>query len=212
MITRAAGRARGTARLNSVAKSLFGAPAAVCAVLAAVAVVGHWCGLLLIVDAHAVPGWALGGALLVAALTIRLAGRRARRYGQTRTGATTGFGRGRRALTTVASLTVVGCVLSGLADVPATYQVLRPAGPGGCRAVVRETAFLFAGGGDVYTGYVIGPIGVARRGSSWTADDGYRPVAAGTYRLSWGTGGGSLAVEGTDVDPVQPALHEVGCG
>jgi hypothetical protein len=175
-------------------------------VVAAMAVAAHGCGLLLIAGAHVVPGWALGAALLVAAL---IAGPTRSSSGPAGTAATTGSPRWMRALT---SLTVVGCLVGGAADVSASYHLLKPAGPGGCRAVVRETAFLFAGSGAVYTGYVAGPIGAAWRGSSWTADDGYRPIADGTYELRWGLGGGILVVSGTDGNPVWPALHDVDCG
>ncbi|MFV2118338.1 hypothetical protein ACE14D_07780 [Streptomyces sp. Act-28] len=66
------------------------------------------------------------------------------------------------------------------------YRVLRPAGPGGRTAVVREASFLLAGDGEVYavgrTGLALGESG------SWTVDDGHRPIEAGTYELSWGPG------------------------
>ncbi|MFC9891056.1 hypothetical protein [Streptomyces pilosus] len=80
------------------------------------------------------------------------------------------------------------------------YRVLRPAGPGGCTAVVRETSFLVSGSGEVYavglTGLAVGEAG------SWTVDDGYRPIDAGTYELSWGRDGGHLRIRGTSTDPV----------
>lgn len=177
------------------------------------AVVGHWSGLLFILGTHALPGWAPGGALLLAASAVSIANRPARRSGPAKTGEPTGgASRRRRARALLTSLTVLGCLLGGLTDAAATYHLLKPAGPAGCRAIVRETAFLFAGGGNVYAGFVVGPIGVAWRGSSWAADDGYRPVAAGTYSLTWGLGGGSLIVHGTTGNPVWPALHEVDCG
>ncbi|MFM9559416.1 hypothetical protein ACKI19_45135, partial [Streptomyces caniscabiei] len=54
----------------------------------------------------------------------------------------------------------------------AEYHVLRPPGPGGCTAVVRETSFLVIGSGEAYavgrTGLALGESG------SWTVDDGYR--------------------------------------
>ncbi|BEL06548.1 hypothetical protein Q0Z83_047390 [Actinoplanes sichuanensis] len=168
---------------------------------AAVAVAAHWSGLLLIVGTHPVPGWAPGGALLGVALIVGLSRRSAP--------ARPGPNRWRWAL---ALLTLIGCLAGGLADAFARYHLLEPYGPGGCRAVARETAFLFAGSGQVYTGHVIGPMGIAWRGTSWTADDGHRPIAAGDYELSWGFGGGSLVVEGSDGDPVWPALHGVDCG
>ena len=48
---------------------------------------------------------------------------------------------------------------------------------------------------------------------SWTVDDGYRPVGAGTYELDWGRDRGLLRISGTSTDPV---LHggsaDIDCG
>ncbi len=78
--------------------------------------------------------------------------------------------------------------------------MLRPTGPGGCTAVVRETSFLVIGDGEAYavgrTGLALGEAG------SWVVDDGYRPVAAGTYKLEWERDGGLLVVSGSGTDPV----------
>jgi len=73
---------------------------------------------------------------------------------------------------------------------------------------LRERSFLFAGGGDVYA---VGPSGLGRRNSSWRGDDGYRPIASSTYELRWGAHNGNLSVNGSGVDPVLPALHEIDC-
>ncbi|MDX3639320.1 hypothetical protein [Streptomyces sp. MB09-02B] len=91
------------------------------------------------------------------------------------------------------------------------YRVLRPAGPGGCTAVVRETSFLVIGKGEVYA---VGRTGLALGASgSWTVDDGYRPIGAGTYELSWGRDSGHLRIGGRSTDPV---LHggstDIDCG
>lgn len=37
---------------------------------------------------------------------------------------------------------------------------------------------------------------------SWVVDDGYRPVAGGTYKLDWERDGGLLLISGTSTDPV----------
>ncbi|MEE1753294.1 hypothetical protein [Streptomyces sp. SP18CS02] len=172
------------------------------------ALVAGWGDLLLVVMGRAVPGWVLSGALLLALLVLVL-GRAVRRRPAAR--ATTASGRfpPRRLITLPAVAAGLGCAFGALADLGAEYHVLEPRGPDGCRAVVRETAFLFSGSGEVYA---VGATGIGRPGSSWTADDGYRPVASGTYELSWGHGGGVLAVHGTTGDPVFPGLHEVDCG
>ncbi|MFF2511112.1 hypothetical protein [Streptomyces sp. NPDC058086] len=77
----------------------------------------------------------------------------------------------------------------------AEYHRLRPPGPGGGAAVVRERSFLVIGDGEAYavgrTGLALGESG------SWTVDDGYRPVGAGTYGLDRGRDGGLLWISGT---------------
>ncbi|MFH0248478.1 hypothetical protein ACG5V6_09655 [Streptomyces chitinivorans] len=91
------------------------------------------------------------------------------------------------------------------------YRVLRPAGPEGCTAVVRETSFLVIGNGEVYA---VGRIGLALGESgSWTVDDGYRPIDAGTYELFWGQEGGHLRISGTSTDPVlRGGSTDIDCG
>ncbi|MEU2181948.1 hypothetical protein [Streptomyces thermolilacinus] len=91
------------------------------------------------------------------------------------------------------------------------YRVLRPAGPGGCTAVVREASFLVIGNGEVYA---VGRTGLALDESGlWTVDDGHRPIDAGTYELSWGPEGGHLRISGTSTDPVlHGASTDIDCG
>ncbi|MCX4993095.1 MULTISPECIES: hypothetical protein [unclassified Streptomyces] len=93
----------------------------------------------------------------------------------------------------------------------AEYLVLRPAGPGGCTVVVRETSFLVIGNGEAYA---VGRSGLALGESgSWTVDDGYRPVGAGAYELDWGRDGGLLRVSGTSTDPVTAGgSADIDCG
>ncbi|MFH8410098.1 hypothetical protein ACH4FX_35765 [Streptomyces sp. NPDC018019] len=177
-----------------------------CLLLSAVA---GWSGLVLVVAGQVVPGWLVGSALLLVLLVIvgvravrrRVAGGEAAKRRSVPAclvlallGGAAGLG---------SALGAVGDVLGG-----AEYRVLEPHGPGGCRAVTRETSFLMAGGGEVYA---VGGSGIGRRESSWTADDGLRPIAEGLYRLRWGVGGGSLVVSGRVTDPVRPALHGVAC-
>ncbi|MFD8212387.1 hypothetical protein ACFV2U_01245 [Streptomyces sp. NPDC059697] len=93
----------------------------------------------------------------------------------------------------------------------AEYHRLRPPGPGGCTAVVRETSFLVIGKGEAYavgrTGLALGESG------SWTVDDGYRPVGAGTYELDRGRDGGLLWISGTSTDPVlRGGSADIDCG
>ena len=169
--------------------------------LAALAAVASWGDVLLVALGLVVPGWATGAVLLVVALVLVLV-LAARRSTVER--AVSGL---------VVAAAGLGCVVGALDDVASTadYRVLQPAGPHGCTAVVRETSFLKIGNGEVYA---VGPTGVAMgRSGTWVVDDGYRPVAEGTYDLHWGRDGGTLAVRGTEADPViGGGLHDIDCG
>ncbi|MFE1554712.1 hypothetical protein ACFW6V_06925 [Streptomyces sp. NPDC058734] len=174
--------------------------ALVCAVLAAV--VG-WTELILVVPGWVLPHWVLGGILLLAAAAVRIH-RLSRRRPPAR--AVTGWWWAAFTLPVVVAATGIG--LGGLGDVGAEYRVLEPAGPDGCRAVVRENSFLVMGDGSVYA---VKGFGFALPVSSWIADDNMRPVAAGRYELEWGERSGVLTLHGREGDPVMPALHGVDC-
>lgn len=164
----------------------------------ALVAVASWSGLLLVVRGRVVPGWGVSATLLVVALLLCRALTRAGTAGLPRTWAK-GTRLGNRLLIGAAVLGIVGGALSDLLW-SARYQVLNPAGPGGCTAVVRETSFLMAGAGEAYavgrTGLALGSAG------SWTTDDGHRPVAAGDYELIWDRTVGVLRVDGTATDPI----------
>lgn len=83
------------------------------------------------------------------------------------------------------TLGVAGSVLAFVGDAvySTTYTLLRPTGPDGCQAVVREASFLVAGQGQVYA---VHPCGVGWRTGSWRADDGIRPIDEGRYKLPRG--------------------------
>lgn len=170
-----------------------------CLVLAFVLLVLGWSWLLLLVAGVVVPGWALSGGLLVLAFVLWRIGAAARRPA-------------RRVLprwvvAVLAVLTGLGSLLGALGDLSADYHVLQPSSPHGCQVVVRETAFLFAGSGQVYA--VRFGVGVHR--GSWTADDGDRPVGRGDYELRWGADEGTFTVHGSPGNPVWPGLHGLGC-
>ncbi|MFH8347641.1 hypothetical protein [Streptomyces sp. NPDC018045] len=176
-----------------------------CAVLAAVA---SWSDFLLVVAHHVIPGWLVGAAFLAissALVLIRTVRRRSAPDRAREKGTVTG--RWILAFSVVAA--GLGSALGAVGDLGAEYRMLEPRGPGGCQAVTRETAFLYAGSGDVYS---VGAGGIGRPTGHWTADDGLRPIAAGSYGLSWGDDSGSLMIHGTATDPVRPALHDVDCG
>ncbi|SFB30634.1 hypothetical protein [Cellulomonas marina] len=66
----------------------------------------------------------------------------------------------------------------------ACWSVPEPAGPGGCRVVVKEISFLLLGGGDVFV-LAPGQRVLDDPQTTYGADDGYPPIAAGTYSLRW---------------------------
>lgn len=183
---------------------------------AALAAVAGWSSPLLLAGGRVVPGWGVSAVLLAAALALRGVLRRTGR----RHPAGTATLLGRRAgwirwggllLIAVAAL---GTTLGAADDLvsSARYHVLRPVGPGGCTAVVRETSFLVIGTGEAYA---VGRTGVALgTAGSWTVDDGYRPFDAGTYALRWGPDGtGVLQISGRATDPVLGGgLVDVDCG
>ncbi|WP_307104694.1 hypothetical protein [Arthrobacter globiformis] len=179
-----------------------------CLVLAAAATLVNFGGLVVVIAGGVLPGWAISAILLVASLALLLISRRAAG------GAAGGRGGTRQnAPSTLLHRLVVFAVgvssaAGALGDMSATYHVLEPAGPNGCRAVAREYSFLFAGSGAVYA---VGLSGIGTRVSSWTTDDGYEPIAGGSYQMSWDSDSGSLALLGGR-DPVWPSVHGVECG
>ncbi|MFD4559662.1 hypothetical protein ACFWP5_35990 [Streptomyces sp. NPDC058469] len=62
--------------------------------------------------------------------------------------------------------------------------------------------------------YAVGRTGLAwGEAGSWTVDDGYWPVAGGTYELDWDRDGGLLLISGTSTDPVlRGAMTDIDCG
>ncbi|WLQ65139.1 hypothetical protein [Streptomyces glycanivorans] len=168
----------------------------------ALAVVAGWSSLLLVVMGRVVPGWAVGTGLCLVSL-ILMAVHVVRRVSADDT-----YPQGRRVLPRVALALLtaaagLGSAAGAVSDLlgGADYRVLEPVGPYGCTAVVRETSFLKISDGVVYA---VGPTGVAwRESGSWMADDIHRPVADGTYELSWnGSGVGTFRVRGTATDPI----------
>lgn len=176
---------------------------AACLGLAAVTAVAQLGALLLVVGGTVLSFWAVSGMLLVASVALRLVSDRAARCIDVPP-----FAAHVRLLRSiVASAVCLICLGGAFGDVGASYRVLDPPAANGCRAVVREFSFLFAGRGDVYA-VRFGGIGL--RASSWTTDDGYEPVALGSYTLEWDGNDGALNLIG-GIDPVWPAVHAVPC-
>ncbi|MEU1519744.1 hypothetical protein ABZ490_47830 [Streptomyces sp. NPDC005811] len=168
----------------------------------ALAAVAGWSRLLLVVQERVVPGWGMSAASLVLALALRRAlTRRSRRAGAAELPRKQA-GWVRQAGRLLIGVAVLGIAWGAVDDLVsgAKYYVLRPAGPDGCTAVVRETSFLVIGSGEVYavgrTGLAVGTAG------HWTVDDNRRPVEEGAYELTWGRDGGRLRVDGATGDPV----------
>ncbi|MGW6739856.1 hypothetical protein ACWGDX_03770 [Streptomyces sp. NPDC055025] len=179
-------------------------------VLAAVA---SWSGLLLVVRGRVVPGWGMSATLLVVALVLPWALTRVGRPADAPSLPPKRAPWARLASGSLIVTALLGTAWGAVDDLisNAEYHVLRPSGPGGCTAVVRETSFLVIGNGEAYA---VGRTGLALGASaSWTVDDGYRPVDAGTYALDWGRDGGSLRISGTSTDPVvRGGSADLDCG
>ncbi|WP_405972110.1 hypothetical protein OG496_22025 [Streptomyces sp. NBC_00988] len=179
----------------------------------ALAAVASWSDLLLLVWGRVVPGWEVSGVLFVLALVLwRTFIRAARRAEAVRLPATRArWVRSARNL--LIAVAVSGIAWGALGDLinEAEYHVLRPTGPGGCTAVVRETSFLMIGDGEAYA---VGRTGLAwGEAGSWVVDDGYRPVAGGTYEIKWERDGGLLLISGTNTDPViRGGMTDIDCG
>lgn len=181
--------------------------ASLCLLLAALAVVGGMFGFLLVWGEVVIPGWALGASLLVTSLVLAIVRAFVRHSRSAAPGEHRSTRRSSRIWVGLAVVVGIFSAIGGVGDLGATYTVLRPPGPGFCQAAVREHSFLFSGGGELYA---VGLGGFGRPVSSWTADDGYRPIASGTYQFTWGAEGALLTVHG-DIDPVWPALHYFDC-
>ncbi|MGY3202345.1 hypothetical protein [Streptomyces sp. TE5632] len=163
-----------------------------CAVLA---VVASWSGLLMVVAGRVVPGWGVSCVLLGVALVLLVCVR------NTAEGVNKPPRVPRWMIISSTAAAALGIAFGAGGDLinGAEYFVLEPEGPGGCRAVVRETSFLVIGTGEVYE---VGSSGLGRRIGSWTVDDGHRPFRFGAYELDWGQDGGNLSVHGTSGNPV----------
>ncbi|MFC7432878.1 MULTISPECIES: hypothetical protein [unclassified Agrococcus] len=174
--------------------------------VAAVLVMGML-GFVLVRADRVVPGWAVGAVLLVATISLAVVRMLVRRHARDVEGAGPGGRRRPWWIVAAAALGVVAGVGS-VADLPATYTVLTPGGPGACQLAVREHSFLFDGGGEVY---VAGPGGVAMQVGSWTADDGGQPVASGSYALRWNGDDALLSLSSDPGNPVWPSELAVSC-
>ncbi len=92
---------------------------------------------------------------------------------------------------------------------PNGAEVLAPSSPAGCRVAVRESSFLFSGGGTVHVvpeGHIVG-----RLVGSFSTDDG-SPFESGAYRLSWDGEQADLLLIPADGAQVWPQELAFSCG
>ena len=86
-----------------------------------------------------------------------------------------------------------------------------PAGPYGDRVLVIEHHFLLGSSGDIY--YVPAGLPFALKQGSFSCDDAYSPMRAGSYSLSWSDRTAALSVwSDTAADPMVPWNGKVGPG
>lgn len=159
--------------------------------LALVWVVLSWAGVVVVVGSIVVPIWAAAPALLLAGTAARMG------LGVFRVQRPAPEGWWRWALPTVTAGAWVLVPLTAAANGfgGPSYVVVEPAGSGGCRAVVAESSFLFAGSGTVHVAGGWGPF--APQVGRYTTDDGFRPVSTGFFSVSWDDQfGGLLSVAG----------------
>lgn len=164
--------------------------------------------MLIVVVGRVVPSWVLSATLIFVSLVLmRAVAVRHRSTVDRTTSRRLTLPRFIRGLLVAAA--GLGSAFGVLGDFSSEYHILRPTSPDRCTAVVREASVLFGGWGEVYA---VGPTGIAWRPSGdWVADDGYRPIAEGTYQLHWSPDGGTLAVSGNGHDPVMDGLQSVDC-
>ena len=93
------------------------------------------------------------------------------------------------------ALGVAAGALSTLLALVDTSYLLDPASPGGARVLVVQHSFLLMGSGDVYLVEPGDPVPRAFR--FYQTDDGYDPIAAGDYVLSWQGETPNLSIGGT---------------
>lgn len=160
--------------------------------LALVWVVLSWAGVLVVVGSTVIPVWAAAPALVLAGTAARvgLGAYRAPRPGPEC------WWRWALPAGTAAAWVLVPLTAAVDGFGGPSYVVTEPAGSGGCRAVVVETSFLFAGSGTVHVVGGWGPF--APQVSRYATDDGFRPMTTGSYSVSWDhqLESGSLSISG----------------
>ncbi|WP_038462176.1 hypothetical protein [Arthrobacter sp. PAMC 25486] len=177
------------AQLTQSAKFRADLPSICCLLLGLGALTAFFNGWILVIGSHVVRTWIVSCVLLVASLVL-LWVRAKKRRGESANGGVWGWSRSFVIFLLVAAVGV-GSAMGAFFDMGTHDFMLDPRGPDGCQLVVRESAFLMAGGGEVYT---VGTAGIGQLAGEWGTDDGYRPIEAGSYTLKWNADGGELTV------------------
>ncbi|SEE29529.1 hypothetical protein SAMN04489740_1066 [Arthrobacter alpinus] len=176
-------------QLNQSAKFLADLPSICCLLLGLGVVTALFNGWILVIGSHVVRTWIVSCVILVASLVL-LWVRAKRRRSDSANGGIWGWTRPIVTFLLVAAVGV-GSSMGAFADMGMHNFMLDPRGQDGCQLVVRESAFLMAGGGEVYT---VGTAGIGQLAGAWSTDDGYRPIEAGSYTLDWDSNVGELTV------------------
>lgn len=165
-----------------------------CLLLALGVVVAFFNGWILIIGSHVIRSWIVSCALLLAALVLLWVRAKKHRSDNVNDGI---WGRMRPIVTFLLVVAVgVGSAIGAFFDIGTHNLVLDPRGPDGCQLVVRESAFLMSGRGEVFA---VNAIGIGRSAGKWDSNREYRPVEAGLYTLIWGPVSGELTVSGATV-------------
>lgn len=167
-------------------------------VSAAVAAIGSWNGVLLVLGGWLVPGWALAGGCLTAGIGLQVRARMTGGIGPSSPTKSWHWMAGRCCgWLAVAGVTlgVLNHVIYGVAQVE-----LHPSTGTGCRLIAVESSFLFAGSGQIYL--ATSSWGLGQKVATYVGDDGARPFSAGDYELSWSDGYPALTLIQDGVDPV----------
>lgn len=150
-----------------------------------------WAGVLVVVESTVIPIWVAAPALLLAGTAARV-GLGALRVPRP---ARQSWWRWVPPTVTAAAWVLVPLTAASNVIGGPSYVVVEPAGSGGCRAIVVESAFLFTGSGTVHVAGGWGPF--APQVGSYRTDDGLQPVSTGSYSVSWDDrSGGLLSVSG----------------
>ena len=161
-----------------------------CLLLGLGVVMAFFNGWVLVIGTHVVRARILSGVLLVASLL--LLRNRSTKHSSEHGREVQRSGLQSWVVALLAAVVGAGTALGAFVDMGTETFILKPQGPDGCTAVVRESSFLMGGSGAAYA---VNAVGIGRQAGGWSTDDGYRPIEAGSYTLDWHPSG-RLIVDG----------------